>query len=122
MSRKKISAFDYNSSFYTKAIEITIIALTVLVPIVFHPRCYTTFTPAKEFTFEALVIIGLMFWAFKMINGEEIKLTPTPLNLPVISFIAMCTLSLIWSNTFFTSLKKTASFLGRTHTLFCNCK
>lgn len=112
MSQKKISASDYNSSFYTKAIEITIISLAVLVPIIFNPRCHTFFYPAKDFSFEALTIIGLMFWALKMINRDEIKLTPTPLNLPVLSFIAICTLSLIWSDTFFTSLKELPQFLA----------
>ena len=113
MARKKISASDYISSFYSKAIEITIIALAVLVPIAFYPWCYyNTFTLAKEFIFEALVIIGLMFWALKMINREKIKFTSTPLNLPVLSFIAICTLSLTWSDTFFTSLKELPLFLA----------
>jgi len=115
MSRKKIKPYnlpDHLGSFYTKVIELTIIALVILVPIAFHLRCYTTFAPAKEFIFEALVIIGLMFWAFKMIKREEIKFTPSPLNLPVISFIAICTLSLIWSDTFFTSLKELPHFLA----------
>jgi len=53
-----------------------------------------------------------MFWALKMINREEIKFTSTPLNLPVLSFIAICTLSLIWSDTFFTSLKELPLFLA----------
>ncbi len=112
MSQKKINTPDYNSSFYTKAIELTIIALAVLVPIIFNPRCHPFFAPAKEFTFEALTIIGLMFWALKMINREEIKFTSTSLNLPVLSFIAICTLSLIWSDTFFTSLKELPHFLA----------
>ncbi|GAI13133.1 unnamed protein product, partial [marine sediment metagenome] len=112
MARKEIKLSNYPSSFYTKAVEITIIALAVLVPIAFYPRCYTTFAPAKEFTFAALVIIGLMFWAIKMVSREEIRFTSTPLNLPVISFIAICTLSLVWSDTFFTSLKELPHFLA----------
>ena len=112
MSQKKINLSNPSGSFYTKAIEITVIALAVLVPIAFHLRCYDPFTSAKEFTFTALVIIGLMFWALKMINREEVKFTSTPLNLPVLSFIAMCTLSLIWSDTFFTSLKELPLFLS----------
>ncbi|GAH55505.1 unnamed protein product, partial [marine sediment metagenome] len=112
MSRKKISLSNHPSSFYTKAIEITIIALIVLVPIVFHPRCISVFGPAKEFTFEVLVIIGLMFWVLKIIDREEIRFTPTALNLPIISFIAICTFSLIWSNSFFVSLKELPLFLA----------
>jgi len=112
MSRKKMNLSNHSGSFSTKAIELTVIALAVLVPIAFHLRCNDPFTPAKEFTLETLVIIGLMFWVLKMINREEIKFTSTPLNLPVLSFIAICTLSLIWSDTFFTSLKELPLFLS----------
>lgn len=112
MSRKKIRLSNYHSSFYTKAIEINIIALIIIVPIAFHPWCFNFYTPAKEFTYEVLIITGLMFWVLKMAGKEEIKFTPTPLNLPVISFIAICTLSLIWSDTFFTSLKELPLFLS----------
>ncbi|MBA7563660.1 tetratricopeptide repeat protein [Candidatus Atribacteria bacterium 1244-E10-H5-B2] len=112
MSRKKISLSNYCSSFHTKAIEATIIGLIIIVPIAFHPWCFNFYTPAKEFVYEILIITGLMFWALKMVGKEEIKFTPTPLNLPVISFIAICTLSLIWSDTFFTSLKELPLFLS----------
>jgi len=115
LSQKKVKPYNlpnHPGSFHSKAIEITVLALALLVPIAFHPRCFTTFAPAKEFTFEALVIIGLMFWAIKIISREEIKFTSTPLNLPILSFIAICTLSLIWSNTFFTSLRELPHFLA----------
>lgn len=112
MSRKKINLSNHSSLFYTKAIEATIIGLIILVPIIVHPRCITVFGPAKEFTFEALVIIGLMFWVLKRINKEENRFTSTPLNLPILSFIAICVLSLIWSNSFFVSLKELPLFLA----------
>ena len=112
MSRKKINLSNHSSLFYTNAIEATIIALIILVPIVVHPRCITVFGPAKEFTFEALVIIGLMFWVLKIIDREEIRFTSTPLNLPILSFIAICVFSLIWSNSFFVSLKELPLFLA----------
>ncbi len=112
MSRKKINLSNHSSSFYTKAIEATIIGLIILVPIIVHPRCITVFGPAKEFTFEALVIIGLMFWVLKRINKEENRFTSTPLNLPILSFIAICVFSLIWSNSFFVSLKELPLFLA----------
>ncbi|MHC2995215.1 MAG: O-antigen ligase family protein [Candidatus Atribacteria bacterium] len=112
MSRKKINLSNHSSLFYTKAIEATIIALIILVPIVVHPRCITVFGPAKEFTFKALVIIGLMFWVLKIIDREEIRFTSTPLNLPILSFIAICVFSLIWSNSFFVSLKELPLFLA----------
>ena len=112
MSRKKINLSNHSSLFYTKAIETTIIGLIILVPIIIHPRCISVFGPAKEFTFEALVIIGLMFWVLKIIDREEIRFTSSPLNLPILSFIAICVFSLIWSNSFFVSLKELPLFLA----------
>lgn len=112
MSRKKINLSNHLSSFYTKAIEAAIIGLIVLVPIVLHPRCIKVFDPAKEFTFEVLVIVALMFWVLKIIDREEIRFTSTPLNLPILSFIAICVFSLIWSNSFFVSLKELPLFLS----------
>ena len=112
MARKKINLSNHNKSFWTNAIEASIIALIILVPIAFYPQCITVFGPAKEFTFEALVIIGLMFWGLRMINREEIRFTSTPLNFPILSFVSICVLSLLWSNTFFTSLKELPLFLA----------
>ena len=112
MEQKEISLSEYNQSFYIKAIETTIIALVVLLPIVFYPWCITIFGPAKLVTAEVLIILGLMFWGLKMISKVEIKFTYTPLNLPILCFIVICILSLIWSNSFFVSLKELPLFLA----------
>ena len=113
MEQKEINFSTRDYKFlWTKAIEISVIALIVLVPIVFYPRCIDVFNPTKEITAELLVIIGLMFWGLRMINKEEIKFISTPLNLPILSFIAICVLSLIWSNSFFVSLKELPLFLA----------
>jgi len=112
MARKKINLSNHSGSFYTKAIEITVIALVILTPIAFYFRCIDVCNPAKEFVAEVLILISLMFWLLKITYRGEIRFTSTPLNLPVISFIAICTLSLIWSDTFFTSLKELPLFLS----------
>ncbi len=112
MSQKKINLSNYSSSFYTKAIEATIIGLIILVPIVLYPRCIDIFNPAKEFVAEVLILLGLMFWVLKIIDREEIRFTSTPLNLPILSFVSMCVLSLLWSDTFFTSLRELPLFLA----------
>jgi len=113
MEKEKISVLNYKESFWTKTIELTIIALVVSVPIIFNPYCITVFLPAKEFAAEVLIIISLMFWAFKIVSREENKFTsaPTPLNLPILSLMAMCPFSLVWSNTFFISLKELPLFI-----------
>lgn len=111
MSRKKISLSNHHSSFHTKAIEASIIALVILVPIAFYPYSKDAFLPAKELIAEVLVILSLMFWGFKVVTKEKLAFNPTPLNIPLLSFIIICILSLIWSNSFFVSLKELPLFL-----------
>ena len=112
MEQKEINLSNHNKSFWTNAIEASIIALVILVPIAFYPRCITVFIPAKEMISEVLIVLALMFWVLKMVSREEIKFTSTPLNFPTLSFIAICVLSLIWSNSFFVSLKELPLFLA----------
>ena len=112
MQQKETNVIRQNQSFWTNAIEASIIALVILVPIVFYPYCRTVFIPAKELIAEILVLLALMFWCLKMINREEIKFISTPLNFPILSFIAICVASLIWSNSFFVSLKELPLFLA----------
>jgi len=112
MEQKETTLPKYNKSFFTNAIEASIIALVVLVPIVFYPYCITVFIPAKELIAEILVILGLMFWGFEVLSQEKAKLTSSTLNFPILSFISICILSLIWSNSFFVSLKELPLFLA----------
>jgi len=112
MEQKEINLSNHNKSFWTNAIEASIIALVILVPIAFYPRCITVFLPAKEAVSAVIILLALMFWGLKMISREEIKFTSTPLNFPTLSFIAICVLSLIWSNSFFVSLTELPLFLA----------
>jgi O-antigen ligase/Tfp pilus assembly protein PilF len=112
MEQKEINLSNHNKSFWTNAIEASIIALVILVPIAFYPYCITVFIPAKEMIAEVLIVLGLMFWGLKIINKEEFKFSSAPLNIPIISFITICIFSLIWSNSFFISLKELPLFLA----------
>lgn len=112
MEQKETTLPKYNKSFFTNAIEASVIALVVLVPIAFYPYCRTVFIPAKELIAEILVILGLMFWGFKVLSQEKTKLTSSTLNFPILSFISICILSLIWSDSFFVSLKELPLFLA----------
>jgi len=112
MEYKEINVIRHNQSIWTNAIVASIIALVVLVPIVFYPYCITLFIPPKEAVAEVLVLLALMFWGLKMVSREEFKFTSTPLNFPVLSFITICALSLMWSNNFFVSLKELPLFLA----------
>jgi O-antigen ligase/Tfp pilus assembly protein PilF len=117
MKQNKITLFsnsEYDRTVWTKAIEAIIISLVILVPVVFYPRCITVFIPAKKMVAEVLVIAGLMFWGFKIIDRGQGKpqFRSTPLNLPVLSFILICALSLLWSNNIYASLRELPLFLA----------
>jgi hypothetical protein len=76
MEQKEINIPNHPSSFWNKAIEITVIALIILVPIVFYPYILNIFHPVKELTTTLLVVIGMMFWGFKIINEEKWQFVP----------------------------------------------
>jgi O-antigen ligase/Tfp pilus assembly protein PilF len=111
MEHKETNVIRHNQSFWTKAIEAVTIALLISTPLVFYPYLVRIFNPAKELAFNILVIIGLMLWKLKMVSKEEVKITRTPLNLPVLAFMAICALSLLWSNSPMVSLLELPLFL-----------
>jgi len=114
MEQKEInlSKIPNGNSFYTKAIEAVTIALLISTPLVFYPYLVRIFNPPKELAFSILVIIGLMLWKLNMVSEEEVKITRTPLNLPVLAFMATCVLSLLWSNSPMVSLLELPLFLA----------
>ena len=112
MIKEEITLLNNNQSIWTNTIEAIIIALVVLVPIAFYPYCITVFIPAKELVAEVLILLALMFFGLKKLSKEEFKFTHISLNIPVLSFIAICGLSLIWSNSFFISLKEIPLFFA----------
>jgi len=109
---KKLNLISDNYTFEEKAIEISIFLLIVLVPLVFYRHCIDMFFPIKELIFELLVVIGLVFWGFKIINTKKYSFIRSLLDIPVLCFISIGLLSLFWSNSFFVSLKELPLFLA----------
>jgi O-antigen ligase/Tfp pilus assembly protein PilF len=112
LKHKKSDLISVNHTFEEKAIEISIFLLIILVPLVFYRHCADMFFPIKELIFELLVVIGLVFWGFKIINTKKYTFTCSPLDIPVLCFISIGLLSLFWSNSFFVSLKELPLFLA----------
>ena len=112
MEYKETNVIRQNYSFWNNAIEATIIILIISTPLVFYPYLVRIFNPPKELAFNILVIIGLMLWKLKMVNKEEVKIVLTPLNLPILAFMAICILSLLWSNSPMLSLLELSLFLA----------
>ena len=112
MEYKETNVIRHNYSFWNNAIEAVTITLIILTPLVFYPYLVRIFNPPKELAFNILVIIGLMFWFLKMTSQEEFNITPTPLNFPVLVFMVICPLSLLWSNSSMVSLLELPLFLA----------
>jgi len=112
MEYKETNVIRQNQSFWTNAIEAVTIALLISTPLIFYPYLMRIFNPPKELAFNILVIIGLMFWFLKMASREEFKISRTPLNLPILAFMTICVLSLIWSNSPMVSLLELPLFLA----------
>ncbi|MEA2016048.1 MAG: O-antigen ligase family protein [Actinomycetota bacterium] len=112
MDKEKINVANPNHSLWTNAIEVTIIILLISTPLVFYPYLVRIFNPPKELAFNILVIIGLMLWFLKMTSQEEVKITRAPLNLPILAFMVICSLSLLWSNSPMVSLLELPLFLA----------
>jgi len=112
MEQRELNSLGYNNSFITNSIEIFIIILVILTPIAFYPYCIDVFNPAKALIAELLVVVCLTFWVFKIISQEKVRFIRSPLDFPVFSFIVICILSLLWSNSFFVSLKELPLFLA----------
>ena len=112
MEYKETTVLCHEKSIWTNAIEVTIIALIISTPLVFYPYLVRIFNPPKELVFNILVIIGLMLWKLKIVNKEEVKITRAPLNFPILTFMAICALSLFWSNSPMVSLLELPLFLS----------
>lgn len=111
MKYKEESYLNYNTqSFYIKSIEIIILSLIVIIPIVFYLHCIDEYNPIKEATAGVLVVIGLMLWGLNIINQKNFHFANYSLNLPILSLMIICLLSLIWSNNLAISIKELPLF------------
>ena len=97
MEDENLMTTKYGFFFYGKTIEIIIIILVILTPLVFCPYLIRNFNPIKELVFEILLIIGLAIWAVRTADKGFLKFTSSPVNLPILSFMAICIFSLFWS-------------------------
>ena len=112
MEYKELNSISHKNIFWEKATEISIFFLIILVPLVFYRHCTDMFFPLKELVFEVITAFLLMIWGFKIINSKKFIITRSPLDFPILSFMAICILSLFWSNSFPVSLKELPLFLA----------
>jgi len=101
-----------NTLIWENTIEILIFGIIIIIPLFFYPYCKTVFIPPKTMIYELLIIVGLMFWGFKLVDQKKLKFLYSPLDPPIVSFILIIVLSLIWSENIFVSFNELLLFLA----------
>jgi len=111
---KEISNFyDNQIPFYSRAIEITVMILVIMLPLIFYPYLVRIFNPPKELVYELIVLFVFVLWMLKCISKDNKFLwMSSSLNIPVFGFILICILSLLWSDSLFVSLLELPLFLA----------
>ncbi len=100
------------NDFYSESIEAITIFLVILLPLVFYPYLVRVFNPPKELVFEVLTVIALGFWLCRLIVRGNVRLNKNSINLPVLLFMLIGTLSLIWSDNPYITLQELPLFLA----------
>jgi O-antigen ligase/Flp pilus assembly protein TadD len=98
--------------FYSETIEFIAIILVILVPVIFYPYLVRIFNPPKELVFESLTLISLAFWLCFLIAKWNIRFYRNIVNLPILLFILIGILSLIWSDNPYITLQELPLFLA----------
>jgi len=103
---------DHKIDFYSRSIGAITIILIILVPVIFYPYLVRVFNPPKELIFEALTIIALAFWLCRLIAKGNERFYKNPINLPILLFMLIGIISLIWSDSPFVTLQELPLFLA----------
>jgi len=116
MKYKEESYLNYNiQSFYIKSIKIIILLLIIIIPTVFYLHCIDEYNPIKEAVAGVLIVIGLMLWGLNIASQKNLHFVNHSLNLPILSFMIICLLSLIWSDSLTVSIKELHGTLSVFH-------
>jgi len=111
MLEKNSLSINKEQSVWPVAVEATIIAAIILIPTAFYFRNVNIFLTMKEFLLGIFIILGLAFWALKLVDRGRFELIASPLNFSLIAFMFISTLSIFWSNSPMVSLKELSMFL-----------
>lgn len=83
--------------FCDKIIRGILILIVIIIPVFFWLPLYDTFDLAKLTLLYALSLIILAMWLIKAIASKEIKLSRTPLDLPILAFLGIHILATLTS-------------------------
>lgn len=98
---------------YDRAITFLLYSLVVLIPAVFSPAFYTTFSEPKLLVLRLITLTIILLLGFKVFTEQKFTYKKSKLNVLLIIYGAVCILTTICSASIFTSLFGAHSrFLG----------
>ncbi len=93
-------------------IKFGIILIAFVTPLLFAPFTVDIFEFPKQVFLYTLVLILLLAWLFKFILEGQVKISKTPLDLPILLFLAVYVVSTIFAPIKYTAL---LGIFGRFH-------
>lgn len=102
--------FNNENNIYKKLILLNL-KLLILCTSLFVYKYVYSFRINQEIIFKLFIIILFIVWILKILNNEEIFFEKTNLNLPILMFILVMTISLLRSQSFILSLNDYILFL-----------
>jgi len=106
-----MNKYDQKSEiFYKKSILFILKILIFLIPLTAY-KCVYEFRINQKMVLIFFVLIALTLWIINILLKKEFTWCPTKINLPILLFILVITVSLFRSNYFYTSLSDCFLFL-----------
>jgi tetratricopeptide (TPR) repeat protein len=88
---------DKTKSYIDKTIELSLLAMIILVPALFYTRTNDVFEINKMFVFRLFTIMGVFLWIISAVRDKKITLMRTDLDFPVIGLLVTSILSTVIS-------------------------
>jgi O-antigen ligase/lipoprotein NlpI len=104
LKKSKTSEWDEGISFL-------LISIVILIPLALYPYCIPVFVPIKELSLQILVLLGLTMWKLRIVTFNKLEWKATSLDKPVIFYLILGCLSLIWSVNIYNSIMTLPIFL-----------
>jgi O-antigen ligase/Tfp pilus assembly protein PilF len=89
---------------WDNGITLFLILIIILLPFSLFRKSVPSFTPIKELLLEISVLMALPIYAFKIVNQGSLNRQKSALDLPVLCYLLIGFLSLIWSVNIYNSI------------------
>ncbi len=113
MKNKNSSVLSNKTAEWDKVISIAIFAIVIFIPVAFYPYCMPAFNPAKEALLKILTLLALALFLLKAVyEGNRFYWQKTSLEIPVLLFVLLGSLSLIWTVNIYNNVLALPLFLA----------